>query len=98
MRKLEWPNHHINAVIFLFPPVKLLSLFCSVQTQYFGLRYVDRRIQYQWVDLDKPLKKQLDKHAESQMLYFSLMFHVTDGLVIQDSIALYVFNHSKHTK
>jgi len=63
-------------------------MFCvSLQTEYFGLRYVDRRLQWRWVDLDRPLKRQLDKHAESPLLYFGIMFYVNNVMSIQDSVA-----------
>jgi len=57
------------------------------QSEYFGLRYVDRRLQLRWIDLDQPLKKQLDKHAESPLLYFGVMFYVSNVMSIQDPIA-----------
>jgi len=58
-----------------------------LQIEYFGLRYVDHRLQLRWVDLDRPLKKQLDKHAESPLLYFGVMFYVNNVMSIQDSVA-----------
>ena len=64
------------------------KLFHGVlQIEYFGLRYVDHRLQLRWVDLDRPLKKQLDKHAESPLLYFGVMFYVNNVMSIQDSVA-----------
>jgi len=57
------------------------------QIEYFGLRYVDRRLQFRWVDMDRPLKKQLDKHAESPLLYFGVMFYVNNVMSIHDPVA-----------
>jgi len=66
----------------------LFTYFYDVlQIEYFGLRYVDRRLQLRWVDLDRPLKKQLDKHAESPLLYFGVMFYVNNVMSIQDAVA-----------
>ena len=73
----------------LFRPscISCRSLCAVLQTEYFGLRYVDRRLQLRWVDLDGPLKKQLDKHAESPLLYFGVMYYVNNVLSIQDPMA-----------
>jgi len=69
-------------------PTDLLTLvFNLLQIEYFGLRYIDRRLQFRWVDLDRPLKKQLDKHAESPLLYFGVMFYVNNVMSIQDTLA-----------
>ena len=66
----------------------MINFFHGVlQIEYFGLRYVDHRLQLRWVDLDRPLKKQLDKHAESPLLYFGVMFYVNNVMSIQDSVA-----------
>jgi len=69
-------------------PTDVLTLvFNLLQIEYFGLRYIDRRLQFRWVDLDRPLKKQLDKHAESPLLYFGVMFYVNNVMSIQDTLA-----------
>ena len=57
------------------------------QGDYFGLRYVNKKLQFRWIELDKPLKKQLDKHAHSPLLYFGVMFYVADAHKIQDGTA-----------
>ena len=46
------------------------------QPDLFGLRYVSRRSypKIRWVDLDRPLKKQLDKYAQDPYLYLSVMW------------------------
>ena len=45
------------------------------QPDLFGLRYVSRRSypKIRWVDLDRPLKKQLDKYAQDTYLYLGVM-------------------------
>ncbi|XP_041353223.1 tyrosine-protein phosphatase non-receptor type 21-like [Gigantopelta aegis] len=64
-----------------------------VDIHFFGLRYVTKKLQFQWVDLDKPLKKQLDKNAETShhppCLYFGIMFYVLGAHKIPDENARY---------
>lgn len=45
------------------------------QPDLFGLRYVSRRSypKIRWADLDRPLKKQLDKYAQEPYLYLAVM-------------------------
>lgn len=45
------------------------------QNLYFGLRYKCTQTVYRWVDLKKPLKKQLMKQTYEFKLYFSVMFY-----------------------
>ncbi|CAL1539436.1 unnamed protein product, partial [Lymnaea stagnalis] len=61
--------------------------------QYFGLRYVTKKLHFHWVDLEKPLKKQLDKYAQpashSHCLYFGVMFYIIGAHKIPDETARY---------
>lgn len=63
------------------------------QIQYFGLRYVTKKIQFRWVDLNKPLKRQLEKYAQasqparSPRLYFGVMFYIASAHKIVDDVA-----------
>ncbi|CAG5132516.1 unnamed protein product, partial [Candidula unifasciata] len=63
------------------------------ESHYFGLRYVTKKLNFHWVDLEKPLKKQLDKHAQPGMhphsLYFGVMFYVIGAHKIPDEVARY---------
>ncbi|KAK3093212.1 hypothetical protein FSP39_012733 [Pinctada imbricata] len=64
------------------------------QTQYFGLRYVTKKMQYHWVDLTKPLKKQLDKTAQpssTPRVYFGVMLYVSGAHRIIDESARYQY-------
>ncbi|KAJ8307996.1 hypothetical protein KUTeg_012870 [Tegillarca granosa] len=64
------------------------------ETQYFGLRYVTKKLQFHWVDLDKSLKKQIDKHAQaahSPKLYFGVMFYIPGAHKITDEVARYQY-------
>ena len=56
------------------------------QLEYFGLRYVNKKLQFRWVELDKSLKKQLDKNAHSPLLYFGVMYYIPDAQRIRDDI------------
>lgn len=58
-------------------------------TQYFGFRYVTKKLQFRWINLDKPLKKQLDKHAQFPRLYFGVMFYVNGAHKIEDNRVRY---------
>ena len=60
------------------------------QVVYFGLRYVNKKLQFRWLERDKPLKRQLDKNAHSSLLYFSVMFYVPQADAIQDHMTRYV--------
>ncbi|KAM4041508.1 tyrosine-protein phosphatase non-receptor type 14 [Anomaloglossus baeobatrachus] len=46
------------------------------ETRYFGLWFVGKSHQARWVDLEKSLKKQLDKFSIEPLLYFGVMFYV----------------------
>ncbi|XP_012940098.1 tyrosine-protein phosphatase non-receptor type 21 [Aplysia californica] len=63
------------------------------ESLYFGLRYVSKKLHFHWVDLEKPLKKQLDKYAQpashSHCLYFGVMFYVIGAHKIPDEVARY---------
>ena len=70
------------------------SFVCFFQLQYFGLRYVTKKLQFRWVDLNKPLKKQLEKYAQtahsatrSPRLYFGVMFYIAHAHKIMDDVA-----------
>nr|KAG5712809.1 hypothetical protein BaRGS_007406 [Batillaria attramentaria] len=61
------------------------------ETCYFGLRFVTKKLQFHWVDLERPLKRQLDKHAQPSAhphcLYFGVMFYVAGAHKISDDVA-----------
>ncbi len=73
----------------------------SFQPEYFGLRYMNKKLQFRWLELDRPLKRQLDKNAHSPLLYFGVMFFVPDAPQIEDDMTRYVlcsiFQPSKPT-
>lgn len=61
------------------------------ELEYFGFRYVNKKLQCRWVELDKPLKKQLDKNAHSPLLYFGVMFYVANPHQLNDDLARYQY-------
>lgn len=48
------------------------------QTHYFGLWFNGKTQApaHRWVELEKPLKKQLDKFGNEPLLFFGVMFYV----------------------
>lgn len=60
------------------------------QPELFGLRYMNRSQQPRWVQLDRPLKRQLDKHASSHQLYLRVMYYIISGTnLISDEVTRY---------
>ncbi|OXB55333.1 hypothetical protein ASZ78_002504 [Callipepla squamata] len=53
---------------------------------YFSLWYCNKQSQRRWVDLDKPLKKQLDKYALEPTVYFGVVFYVPTVSQLQQEI------------
>ncbi|KAI4500147.1 hypothetical protein M0802_004564 [Mischocyttarus mexicanus] len=62
-----------------------------VQPEIFGLRYISRHgsPSPRWVDMDKPLKRQLEKEAKNFSLYLRIMYYFTDVQYIQDDMTRY---------
>lgn len=52
------------------------------QSEFFGLRYVVKGSEddMRWVDLERPLSRQLEKHAASPKLYLRIMYYVISGV------------------
>ncbi|KMQ91225.1 tyrosine-protein phosphatase non-receptor type 14 [Lasius niger] len=61
------------------------------QPEFFGLRYIycHNSPALRWVDMDKPLKRQLEKDAKNFTLYLRVMYYVTDVQFIQDEMTRY---------
>ncbi|XP_004739159.1 tyrosine-protein phosphatase non-receptor type 21 [Mustela putorius furo] len=58
---------------------------------YFSLWYHNKQNQRRWVDLEKPLKKQLDKHAIEPTVYFGVVFYVPSVSQLQQEITRYQY-------
>lgn len=63
------------------------------QPEFFGLQYVWRHDDntVRWIDIDKSLKRQLEKEAKSFNLYLRIMFYITDVQLIHDEMTRYIF-------
>jgi tyrosine-protein phosphatase non-receptor type 14/21 len=59
---------------------------CPLQIDFFGLRFVNKKLQMRWLDLDKAIKKQMDKHSQSPLLYFGVMFYIHDVQHLKDPL------------
>ncbi|XP_054272047.1 tyrosine-protein phosphatase non-receptor type 14 [Macrosteles quadrilineatus] len=59
------------------------------QPEFFGLRYISRSGSPRWVELERPLKRQLDKHARDFNLYLRVMFYVTGINLLHDEMTRY---------
>lgn len=51
------------------------------QPKFFGLQYMSRHGDSSlcWLELDKPIKKQLDKYARGLYVYLRVMYYVISG-------------------
>jgi len=63
--------------IYRLPILKPICLFLF-QTKYFGLYYLNKQTKLRWVELDKSLKKQIDKNSQELTLYFGVMYYVAN--------------------
>jgi hypothetical protein len=70
----------------LFGMTACFSDLPSFQVTYFSLWYYNKQNQRRWVDLEKPLKKQLDKHALEPTVYFGVLFYVPSVSQLQQEI------------
>ncbi|XP_075387568.1 tyrosine-protein phosphatase non-receptor type 21 [Tenrec ecaudatus] len=61
------------------------------EVTYFSLWYYNKQSQRRWVDLEKPLKKQLDKHSLEPTVYFGVVFYVPSVLQLQQEITRYQY-------
>ncbi|XP_036062043.1 tyrosine-protein phosphatase non-receptor type 21 [Onychomys torridus] len=61
------------------------------EVTYFSLWYHNKQNQRRWVDLEKPLKKQLDKHALEPTVYFGVVFYVPAVSQLQQEITRYQY-------
>ncbi|XP_066137643.1 tyrosine-protein phosphatase non-receptor type 14 [Euwallacea fornicatus] len=62
------------------------------QLKFFGLQYVSCHSEHNlcWLELDKPMKRQLDKHARALSVHLRVMYYVTSGVrLITDEVTRY---------
>ncbi|KAG8449022.1 hypothetical protein GDO86_015909 [Hymenochirus boettgeri] len=58
---------------------------------YFSLWYYNKQHLQRWVDLEKPLKKQLDKYALEPTVYFGVVYYVPSVSQLQQEITRYQY-------
>ncbi|XP_020784106.2 tyrosine-protein phosphatase non-receptor type 21 isoform X1 [Boleophthalmus pectinirostris] len=58
---------------------------------YFSLWYYNKQNQQRWMDLEKPLKKQLDKYGLEPTVYFGVVFYVPSVCQLQQEITRYQY-------
>ncbi|XP_040831131.1 tyrosine-protein phosphatase non-receptor type 21 [Ochotona curzoniae] len=61
------------------------------EVTYFSLWYYNKQNQRRWVDLEKPLKKQLDKCALEPTVYFGVLFYVPSVSQLQQETTRYQY-------
>ncbi|XP_017307861.1 tyrosine-protein phosphatase non-receptor type 14 [Ictalurus punctatus] len=61
------------------------------ETHYFGLWFHSKAQVQRWVELEKPLKKQLDKFGNEPMLYFGVMFYVPSVSRLEQEVTRYQY-------
>uniref|UniRef100_A0A3Q1EXP3 protein-tyrosine-phosphatase n=1 Tax=Acanthochromis polyacanthus TaxID=80966 RepID=A0A3Q1EXP3_9TELE len=58
---------------------------------YFSLWYFNKQNQQRWIDLEKPLKKQLDKYGLEPTVYFGVVFYIPSIAQLQQEITRYQY-------
>ncbi|XP_017331408.1 tyrosine-protein phosphatase non-receptor type 21 isoform X2 [Ictalurus punctatus] len=61
------------------------------EIMYFSLWYFNKQNQQRWIDLEKPLKKQLDKYGQEPTVYFGVIFYVPTVSQLQQEITRYQY-------
>ncbi|KAK3871834.1 hypothetical protein Pcinc_023038 [Petrolisthes cinctipes] len=58
------------------------------QPEFFGLRYMSKKPypKVRWVELERPLRKQLDKYAQSPALALAVLYYIHDVSLLQDDV------------
>ncbi|XP_034253094.1 tyrosine-protein phosphatase non-receptor type 14 isoform X1 [Thrips palmi] len=59
------------------------------QPEYFGLRYIALNGMQRWLEMDRPVKRQLDKHASKLNLFLRVMYYVIGISQIHDEMTRY---------
>lgn len=72
--------------VFLCAKLTLTNILIILQIMYFSLWYFNKQNQQRWIDLEKPLKKQLDKYGQEPTVYFGVIFYVPTVSQLQQEI------------
>lgn len=70
-----------------------ISVVMSSQITYFGLQYVNKKGSEWWIELDKPVSKQLQRYGSGYTdatLKFQVHFFVSNVFYLQEEISRYV--------
>uniref|UniRef100_A0ACB8GAA4 Tyrosine-protein phosphatase non-receptor type 14 n=1 Tax=Sphaerodactylus townsendi TaxID=933632 RepID=A0ACB8GAA4_9SAUR len=67
------------------------------ETHYFGLWFHSKSQQVRWVELEKPLKKQMDKFASEPLLFFGVMFYVPSVARLQQEVTRLQLNFLRYS-
>ncbi|CAG9822434.1 unnamed protein product [Phaedon cochleariae] len=62
------------------------------QPKFFGLQYVSRNSENHlcWLELDRPIKRQLDKYSRGLFVYLRVMYYVISGVqLLNDEVTRY---------
>ncbi|XP_037096749.1 tyrosine-protein phosphatase non-receptor type 21 isoform X2 [Syngnathus acus] len=58
---------------------------------FFSLWYLNKQNLQRWIDLEKPLKKQLDKYSVEPTVYFGVVFYIPSVAQLQQEITRYQY-------
>ncbi|KAJ8270501.1 hypothetical protein GJAV_G00115580 [Gymnothorax javanicus] len=61
------------------------------ETHYFGLWFHTKTQLHRWVELEKALKKQLDKFGNEPLLFFGVMFYVPNVSRLEQEVTRYQY-------
>lgn len=68
------------------------------QPKFFGLQYVSRNSNDNnlcWLELDRPIKRQLDKYARGLCVHLRVMYYVISGVrLLNDEVTRFVSSNS----
>jgi tyrosine-protein phosphatase non-receptor type 14/21 len=62
------------------------------QPKFFGLQYMSKNADniFYWVELDRPIKRQLDKYARNLYVYLKVMYYIISGVrLLNDEVTRY---------
>lgn len=66
------------------------------QPKFFGLQYMSKvRETFSWFELDKPIKRQLDKYARDLVVYLRVMYYVISGVRLLNDEVTRLVQHKR---
>ncbi|XP_043222146.1 FERM, ARHGEF and pleckstrin domain-containing protein 1-like [Amphibalanus amphitrite] len=77
------------------PGRTLFDMVCKhlnlLETDYFGLEYVDTQGVKYWLDLERPMGRQVDLAPHQPILWFCVKFYTPDPAQLEDEFTRYLF-------